>query len=106
MVSVIAAIAAHASTRAHREVSRRLNSALRESLESHGWPSELVRHVRMDASGAIRIAHAGRDAVMDLEYGTEDVPASPALRRFQARMNSFADVYASHALDAVYTEVM
>ena len=103
---MIAAIAAHASTRAHREVSRRLNGTLRDSLDAHGWPSELARHVRMDASGALHIAQAGREEVMDLEYGTEDVPPSPALRRFQARMNVLADVYASQALDAVYSEVM
>lgn len=106
MVGVIAAIAVQASKQASREIAQRLNADLQNTLGAHGWPEHLTRHVRMGSTGAIHIHPAGRDAVMDLEYGTEDTPPSGALRRFQSRMNILADLYATHTLHTVYAEVM
>lgn len=101
----IAPLAHQATQAASREVTRHLNSHLRQMVVAHGWPPELSRHVRMDPTGAIHIHHGSRDTVMDLEYGTQRTAPSPALRRFQARMNTLADEYANNALFATYAEV-
>ena len=58
---------------------------LRSHATSYGWPSEITDNLKISHDGerhAISYPQGIEDAVLTLEYGTQKVPPSPALRTF------------------------
>ena len=56
---------------------------LRAHALSYGWPQEIVSSMTMDRTGAVKFSHPKhKKAAEDLEYGTQDVPLSPAIRTY------------------------
>ena len=56
---------------------------LRTHASSYGWPQEIVNSMSIDYNGTVKFSHPKyKKAAMDLDYGTQDVPLSPAIRTF------------------------
>jgi hypothetical protein len=56
---------------------------LRAHANSYGWPQEIVNSMSIDYTGTVKFSNPKyKKAAMDLDYGTQDVPLSPAIRTF------------------------
>jgi hypothetical protein len=56
---------------------------LRAHASSYGWPQEIVSSMSIDPTGTVKFSHPKhKKAAEDLEYGTQDVPLSPAIRTY------------------------
>lgn len=58
------------------------NERLRKHAASYGWPSEIVNKLTHSKDGVASYPKDIENAVLTLEYGTQDVPPAPALRTF------------------------
>jgi hypothetical protein len=56
---------------------------LRTHALSYGWPQEIVSSMTIDPTGTVKFSHPKyKEAAETLEYGTQDVPLSPAIRTY------------------------
>lgn len=56
---------------------------LRAHALSYGWPQDVVSGMTMDHKGVVKFSHPKhKEAADTLEYGTQDVPPSPAIRTY------------------------
>lgn len=56
---------------------------LRTHATSYGWPIEVVNSMTIDHTGTVKFSHPKyKEAAETLEYGTQDVPLSPAIRTY------------------------
>ena len=56
---------------------------LRAHALSYGWPKEIVSSMSIDPTGTVKFSHPKyKEAAETLEYGTQDVPPSPAIRTY------------------------
>ena len=56
---------------------------LRTHAASYGWPQELINSMSIDYTGTVKFSHPKyKKAAMDLDYGTQDTPLSPAIRTY------------------------
>jgi hypothetical protein len=56
---------------------------LRTHALSYGWPQDVVSGMIMDHNGVVKYSHPKHKEAADiLEYGTQDVPPSPAIRTY------------------------
>jgi hypothetical protein len=56
---------------------------LRTHALSYGWPQEVVRSMTMHPNGTVKFSHPKhKEAAMTLNYGTQDVPPSPAISTY------------------------
>jgi hypothetical protein len=75
----------HAIRRAEKSATVGYTEKLRNHVGSYGWPNHLVSQISMTHDGkghAISYPEHLQDEILTLEYGTPDVPPSPALRTF------------------------
>lgn len=67
-----------------------LTMSWHEHAAAHGWPHEVASKVSVvHRNGAFHMDWSGDD-VHDLEYGKPGEPPSPAIRRFQSRLDDEA----------------
>jgi hypothetical protein len=56
---------------------------LRTHALSYGWPQEIVSSMTIDHTGTVKFSHPKhKKAAMDLDYGTQDIHMSPAIRTY------------------------
>lgn len=56
---------------------------LRAHALSYGWPQEVVSSMSIDHKGVVTFSHPKhKEAAETLEYGTQDVAPSPAIRTY------------------------
>jgi len=56
---------------------------LRTHASSYGWPTEIVNSMTVDHTGTIKFSSPQyKEAAETLEYGTQDIPLSPAIRTY------------------------
>jgi hypothetical protein len=56
---------------------------LRTHALSYGWPQEVVRSMTLLPDGTVKFSHPKyKKAAMDLNYGTQDIPLSPAITNY------------------------
>ena len=55
---------------------------LRKHAASYGWPSDITDQLKFSKGGTISYPQDIEEAVLTLEYGTQDVPPAPAIRTF------------------------
>lgn len=55
---------------------------LRKHAASYGWPSDITDQLKFSKGGTISYPEDIKEAVLTLEYGTQDVPPAPAIRTF------------------------
>jgi hypothetical protein len=56
---------------------------LRAHALSYGWPKEIVSSMTIDHTGTVKFSHPKhKKAAMDLDYGTQDIHMSPAIRTY------------------------
>jgi hypothetical protein len=56
---------------------------LRQHALSYGWPIEVVNSMTVSANGEVKFSNPiYKDAAETLEYGTQDIPLSPAIRTY------------------------
>jgi hypothetical protein len=75
----------HALKRAERAATAGYTTKLREHTKAYGWPDHLVSSLSMYHDGenhTITYPKHLEEQILTLEYGTQDVPPSPALRTF------------------------
>lgn len=65
-----------ASATKHEEV-------LRKHAKAYGWPDHIAESLTFSADQSIFYPEHLADEIHKLEYGTQDVPPSPALRTFK-----------------------
>ena len=71
--------------RAEKAATPAYTDKLRAHASSYGWPEHIVSKLSMGHDGEnhqITYPEHLEDQVMTLEYGTQETPASPALRTF------------------------
>ena len=70
---------------AEKRAVEEYTSKLRSHATSYGWPEEITNNIKISHDGernAISYPQQLEDAVLTLEYGTQKIPPSPALRTF------------------------
>jgi hypothetical protein len=56
---------------------------LRTHALSYGWPQEVVSSMTMYPDSTVKFSHPKyKKAAMDLNYGTQDIPLSPAITNY------------------------
>lgn len=56
---------------------------LRTHALSYGWPQEVVSSMSFHPDGTVKFSHPKhKEAAMTLNYGTQDVPPSPAITTY------------------------
>ena len=56
---------------------------LRTHALSYGWPQEVVSSMTFHPDGTVKFSHPKhKEAAMTLNYGTQDVPPSPAITTY------------------------
>lgn len=91
---MISNIAEGALSAAGSSAARSLTKSLRSYASAHGWPTHIVSHLHVeheDGHFRARFPSQVESELMDLEFGTQNTPPSPALRRFENRMHGAAD---------------
>jgi len=71
--------------RAEKAATVGYTAKLREHAATYGWPEHIVSKLSMGHDGEnhhITYPEHLEDQIMTLEYGTQETPASPALRTF------------------------
>jgi hypothetical protein len=70
---------------AEKQVVKEYTKNLRSHASSYGWPEEVTSNLMVSHDGnshSIPYPKSIENAVLTLEYGTQHVPPSPALRTF------------------------
>jgi hypothetical protein len=70
---------------AEKQVVKEYTKNLRSHASSYGWPEEVTSNLMVSHDGnshSISYPKSIENAVLTLEYGTQHVPPSPALRTF------------------------
>ena len=70
---------------AEQAVTEQYAAKLRDHAQSYGWPDEISSQLSMSYDGSnhsITYPEDIADDILTLEYGTQDIPPSPALRTF------------------------
>ena len=62
---------------------KHITEDLRQHALSYGWPIEVVNSMTVSANGEVKFSNPiYKDAAETLEYGTQDIPLSPAIRTY------------------------
>jgi hypothetical protein len=75
---------------AEKQAAKEYTKNLRSHASSYGWPDEVTNNLVVSHNGsnhAISYPQGIEEAVLTLEYGTQHVPPSPALRTFMLGAN-------------------
>lgn len=70
---------------AEKQAVKEYTDNLRSHASSYGWPEEVTKNLMVSHNGTSHSISYPRDvaeAVLTLEYGTQDIAPSPALRTF------------------------
>ena len=70
---------------AEKQVVKEYTKNLRSHASSYGWPEEIANNLMVSHDGkshSISYPKNLEEAVLTLEYGTQDAPPAPALRTF------------------------
>jgi len=72
----------------------------------HGWPEKVVQDTRVafqDGDMALTYDDRLSDEIMDLEYGSLNVPARAAIRNFTASVSpSIEDILIDHGINQLF----
>jgi hypothetical protein len=75
---------------AEKKAATLYTQKLRNYALNYGWPSDLANSLNIEYNNGynqITCAPGKKDAIQTLEYGTESIPLSPALRSFMIEEN-------------------
>ena len=84
--------------------AKKLTSGLRRQAYANGWPVELSRQLVVsheDSKFSVTMPPKSLSAVFDMEFGTQDAPPNPVIRRFMNRLDNYSDNYDNGILKVI-----
>lgn len=84
--------------------AKKLTSGLRRQAYANGWPVELSRKLVVsheDSKFSVTMPPKSLSAVFDMEFGTQDAPPNPVIRRFMNRLDNYSDNYDNGILKVI-----